>query len=186
MLAFAGIQARQQRPLAAQQAGQRRVHPRLALIGEGDQHAPFIPGIGLPADESRGGQPVDPVRHGAGGDQGGAEQRARRELERRPLPAQRREHVESPRLQPVLGERLAPRDVQVPGQPGDPAEHLHRLDIQVGPLRSPRGDQVVYLVPQQWFAEDLVVGVRSIARGDDPPRPPRKRFGAGTGALAHY
>ena len=51
VLAFAGIQARQQRPLAAQQAGQRRVHPRPALAGEGDQHAPLIPGVGLAADE---------------------------------------------------------------------------------------------------------------------------------------
>ena len=31
--------------------------------------------------------PVDPVRHGARGDQSGPEQGARRELERRPLPA---------------------------------------------------------------------------------------------------
>jgi len=51
----------------------------------------------------------------------------------------------------VLGERAAPRDVQVPRQPGDPAEHLHRLHVQVGPLSSPRGDQVVHLVPQQRF-----------------------------------
>ena len=71
----------------------------------------------------------------------------------------------------MLGERAAPRDVQVPGQPGDPAEHLHRLDVQVGPLRSPRGDQVVYLVAQQRRGEDLTVGVR---------------LGAATGALAHY
>ena len=145
------------------------------MIGEGDEHAPLVPGVWLPADQSLAGQPVDPVRHGAGGDQRGPEQRARGELERRPLPAQRREHVERPRLQFVLGERAAPRDVQVPGQPGDPAEHLHRLHIQVGSLRSPRGDQVVHLVPQQRLAEDLVVGVRPCCRLD-----------AGTGALAHY
>ena len=111
MLAFPGIQARQQRSLAAQQVSQRRVHPRLALVGEGDQHAPLVAGVGLPADETRGGQPVDPVRHSAGGDQGGAEQRTRGELERRPLPAQRGEHVEFPRLELVIGERPAPRDV---------------------------------------------------------------------------
>jgi len=53
----------------------------------------------------------------------------------------------------VLGERAAPRDVQVPGQPGDPAEYLHRLDIQVRPLSSPGGHQVIYLVAQQRFAQ---------------------------------
>ena len=152
-----------------------RVHPLLALIGEGDQHAPLVPGVGFAADQALGGQPVDPVRHGARGDQRGPEQRAGGELERRPLPAQRREHVELPRFELVLGERAAPRDVQVPGQPGDPAEHLHRLHVQVGPLRPPRGDQVVHLVPQQRLAGDLVVGVRPCCRLD-----------AGTGALAHY
>ena len=170
MLALAVVQARQQRPLAAQQPGQRRINPLLSPVGEGDQDTALVPRVGLAADESRFGQPVDPVRHGPGGDQRGPEQRARRELERRPLPAQRREHVELPRLEPVLGERAAPGDVQVPGQPGDPAEHLHRLHVQVGPLRSPRGDQLVHLVPQQRFAEDLV-GVR---------------LGSGTRALAHY
>jgi hypothetical protein len=154
------VQARQQRPLPAQQSGQRGVHPLPALLGEGDQHAPLVPGVRLAADEFLGGQPVDPVRHGAGGDQRGPEQRAGGELERRPLPAQRREHVERPRVELVLGERAAPRDVQVPGQPRDPAEHLHRLHVQVGPLRSPRGDQIVNLIPEQRLGEDPVVGVR--------------------------
>ena len=36
---LAGVQARQQGPLAAQQPGQRRVHPVLSLVGEGDQDA---------------------------------------------------------------------------------------------------------------------------------------------------
>jgi len=170
MPALPGVQAGQQRPLAAQQAGQRRIDPRLALVGERDQHTPLVPRVGLPADEIPGGQPVDPVRHGARGDQGGPEQGAGRELERPPLAAQRRQDVELPRLEPVLGERAAAGDVQVPGQPGDPAEHLHRLHVQVGPLRSPRGDQVVHLVPQQRLAEDSVIGAR---------------LGAGTGALAH-
>jgi hypothetical protein len=195
---LARVQPGQQRPLPVQQAGQRRVHPLLSPVGEDDQHAPLIPGVGLAADEPLGRQPVDPVRHGAGGDQRGPEQRARRELERRALPAQRREHVEGPRLELVLGERPAPRDVQVPGQPGDPAEHLHRLHVQIGPLRLPRGDQVVHLVSQQRLGEDPVVGVRNIARGDasaiprgdsippDPPGRPPRIGDAGAGALTHY
>ena len=167
MPALAGVQIRQQHALAAQQVGQGRVRPRHTLIGERDQHPSLVSRVRLPADEARRGQPVDPVGHGARGDQGGAEQRAGRQLERRALAAQRGEHVELPRLEAVVGERAAPRDVQVPGQPGDPAEDLHRLDVEVGTLGPPRGHQVVHLVPQ----EALGVGVV---------------LGAGAGALGHY
>lgn len=171
MPAFDVVQARQQRPLPAQQVGQGRVHPLPAPAGERDQDPSLVPGVGLAADQARGGQPVDAVGHGAGGHQGCAEQRARRQLERRTLPAQRGEHVELPGLQPVIGEGPAPRDVQMPGQPGDPAEDLHRLDVEVRTLRPPRGDQVVYLVPQHGHLEDLGLGVV---------------LSTGTGALGHY
>jgi hypothetical protein len=93
----------------------------------------------------------------------------------------------------VIGEGPAPRDVQVPGQPGDPAEYLHRLDVEVRTLRPPRGDQVIHLVAEQGDLEDSGLGVVGMARGDDPaglaacgggPRPARKGD-AGTGALGH-
>ena len=170
MPAFAAVQARQQRPLPAQQVGQGRVHLLPALVGERDQDPPLVPRVGLAADQALGHQPVDPVGHGAGGHQGGAEQRPRGQLERRTLPAQRGEHVELPGLEPVIGERPAPRDVQVPGQPGDPAEDLHRLDVEVRTLRPPCGDQVVYLVTQLGHLEDLRLGI--VLR-------------TGTGALGH-
>ena len=123
--------------------------------------------VGLPADQAGGGQPVDPVGHGARGDQGGAKQRAGSQLEGRALPAQRGEHVELPGLQAVAGERAAPGDVQVPGEPGDPAQDLQRLNVKVRPLRPPRGHQVVDLVPQP----DPRIGAV---------------LGAGAGALGHY
>ena len=131
----------------------------------------FIPRVRFPADQAGRGQPVDAVGHGARGHQGGAEQRAGRQLERRPLPAQRGEHVELPCFEAVVGERAAPRDVQVPGQPGDPAEHLHRLDVQVGTLRPPRRHQIVHLVQQHGHLAGLGAGVV---------------LGAGNGALGHY
>jgi hypothetical protein len=171
VLALAGVQAGQQRALAVQEVGQGRVGHRHAPLGERDQDAAFVPGVGLTADQARRGQPVDPVGHGARGHQGGAQQRAGGQLERRPLPAQRGEHVELPGLQAVVGERAAPGDVQVPGQPGDPAEHLHRLHVEVWPLRPPRGDQLIDLVPQPGHLKDL--GVRLVLR-------------TGTGALGHY
>jgi hypothetical protein len=37
----------------------------------------------------------------------------------------------------------------VPGQPGDPAQHLQRLDIEIRPLGPPGGHQVIHLVTQQ-------------------------------------
>ena len=43
MPSLAGVQARQQRSFAAQQPGQRRVHPLLPLVGERDQDAPVCP-----------------------------------------------------------------------------------------------------------------------------------------------
>ena len=196
--AIVGVQPGQQRPLTAEQVSQGRVHLLPAQVGQRDQDPALVPGIGFPADQALAHQPVDPVGHGAGGHQGGAEQRARGQLERRPLPAQRGEHVELPRLEPVIGERPAPRDVQVPGQPGDPAEYLHGLDVQVRSLGPPGDHQVIHLVAQHGRLEDPGSGIRGIARRDGPPGPSRKiargngpprRSGkrdAGTGSLGHY
>jgi hypothetical protein len=170
VLAFRGVQSGQQCALAVQQVGQGRVHPLLAPVGQDDEHSPLVPRVGLAADEAGGGQPVDPVGHGARGHQRRAEQRAGGELERRSLPAQRREHVEFPRLKLVIGERPTARDVQVPSQPGDATEDLQRLDVQVRPLRPPGGHQVIHFIAQHWYRED-------------PGS--RIRLGAGTGALAH-
>ena len=52
MAALGVVQARQQRPLAAQQPVQRRIHLLLSPVGEGDQDAALVPRVGLAADES--------------------------------------------------------------------------------------------------------------------------------------
>jgi low temperature requirement protein LtrA len=145
-LALWPVEAGKQLPLPVEQAGQRRVDGRLPVLGERHKHAAPVPRVGLAPDQAGGGEPVDPVRHGARSHQRGAQQRAGRELEWRPYPAQRGEHVELPLLQALAGERTAPRDVQVPGQPGDPAEHLQRLGVQVRTLRLPLRDEFVDLV----------------------------------------
>src|SRR5581483_10777210 len=85
-----------------------------------------------------------------GGDEGLGEQLAGGELVGSAGPAQRGEYVELPRLEPVLRERGTPRPVQVPGQPGDPAEHFKRLDVQVGALPAPGSDQSIDLVPRRF------------------------------------
>jgi hypothetical protein len=56
-------------------------------------------------------------------------------------------------------ERAAPRDIQVPGKPGDPAQHLERLDIEIGPLAPPGGDQVIDLVTQLGVGASPLVGM---------------------------
>ena len=86
------------------------------------------------------------------------QQGPRAELVGRALAPQGGQDVELPWLQPLAGERGPARPVQVPGQPGHPAEHLQRLDVQVGPLRLPGGDQVVHLVARQLPGHRLVHG----------------------------
>ncbi|CAM5736791.1 hypothetical protein SBADM41S_09445 [Streptomyces badius] len=61
-------------------------------------------------------------------------------------PAQRREHVELPRLQVVLGEGYAAGPVEVACQAGDAAEHLEWFHVEVGALAAPCSDQSVDLV----------------------------------------
>jgi hypothetical protein len=56
-------------------------------------------------------------------------------------------------------ERAAPRDVQVPGQPRDPAQDLERLDIKIGPLAPPGRYQVIDLVPQPGIGTGPLVGM---------------------------
>jgi hypothetical protein len=46
----------------------------------------------------------------------------------------------------VLGERLPPRAVEVVAEPGDPAEHLHRAEVEVAALALPGLDEPVHLV----------------------------------------
>ena len=160
----------EQFPLAAQQVRQRVIGCGPALVGEGDEHTAPVPRVGFPADESRLGEPVDPVGHGARGDQRRADQRSRRHLIRRPLSAQGRQHVELPRLEPATRERGPPGEVKVPRQPGYPAQHLHGLDVQIGPLRVPRGHQIVYLVAHRTIRARSAVEDLRAPRRDTCPR----------------
>ena len=103
-------------------------------------------GVGQPLDQAARGQPVDPVGHRPAGHQGLAQQAAGGELVRRPRAAQRREHVELPRLDLRGRERVAAGQVEVSAEPADPAEDLDRGEVEVGPLARPCLDQLVDLV----------------------------------------
>ncbi len=43
-------------------------------------------------------------------------------------------------------EGVGPFPVKVPGEPADPGQHLHRRDIEVGPLAPPGLDDAVDLI----------------------------------------
>ena len=148
-LTLPGVKAREQRVLAAEQVGQGRVHAGAALAGQRHQDAAPVPRVRFPAYQARLRQPVDPVGHGSRGHERRAEQRTGGQLEGRPVPAQRGQHIELPRLKPVGGERAAPGDVQMLGEPGDPAQYVQRRDVEVGPLRLPRCHEPVHLVAER-------------------------------------
>src|SRR3712207_5096472 len=117
----------------------------------------------IPAHQAAGGQPVHPIRHGARGDQGLAEQLTRAELVRPPRAAERCQYVELPGLQAVGAESGGPASVQVVSQSADPGQYFHWTDIQVGSLSTPRVEQRVHLVP--WAGHSAILGIRpSIAR----------------------
>ena len=134
-------------PLLGQQVGQGGIDGPTTVVRQLDEDTAFVLRVPAAADQARSGQPVDPVGHGPGRDQRRAQQRPRTQLVRRPLPAQRRQHIKLPGLQAVGGEGGAPHPVQVPGQPGHAAEHMQGRDIQVRPLGSPARDDLVDLVP---------------------------------------
>ena len=141
-----GVEPGEQRALPRQQALQGAVDGAAAGAGQPDQHAAPVARVGQPLDEPARGQPVDAVGHRAAGHEGLLEQPARGELVRRPRAAQGREHVELPGLDVVLGEDLPAGPVEVVAQPGDPAQHLHRLQVEVGALPLPGLDEPVDLV----------------------------------------
>ena len=72
------------------------------------------------------------------------------ELVRSAGPAQGGEHVELPGLEVVRGEDPAPGPVQVTREPGDPAEHLQRLDVEVRAFRAPGLDEPVDFILHGW------------------------------------
>ena len=114
---FCLVKSVQQGPLAAKQVIKRRVGDGQATAGQPHLHAPLVMGVLVPAHQPGLGEPVNPVGHRARGHQRGVQQSAGTELVRRSLPAQRREHIELPRLQPMCGAGSSPGPVQVPAEP---------------------------------------------------------------------
>ncbi len=132
--------------LGGEQVRQGCVDFRATGVGEPNQHSAPIVGVIFPLDQSTSGKPVNPIRHGAGGDQRLPDQLAGRERERFARPAERGQHIEFVRLQPVCHEGVGAMTVEAVGEPADPGEHLHRRKIQVGAFSTPGCDEAVDLV----------------------------------------
>ena len=141
-----GAQGGEQLALLAQQQREGAVDPVAALVGEPHADAPTVLRGRTAGDQAAGGEPVDPVGHGAAGHQGLAEQLPGGELVGRAGASQRGQHVELPQLEALVGEGAAARDVEVVAQPADPAQHLHGGQVEVRALALPGRDQAVDVI----------------------------------------
>src|SRR5664279_1139603 len=65
---------------------------------------------------------------------------------RRAITQQGGQHIEGPGIQPVPAERGVQLLFHEPVRPGQPPEHLHRRDVQPGPLGGPLLDDAVNAV----------------------------------------
>ena len=119
---------------------------RHAGLGQLDDDAAAVVGVGAAADESAALEAVDPVGHGAAGDKRLLHELSGRELVGLAGPAQGGEHVELPPLEAVLREGLRAVEVEPPGQPRDAREDLQRGDVEVGALAVPGLDDPVDVV----------------------------------------
>src|SRR5690606_30194721 len=144
--ALGGGQLREDGALLRQQPGQGLVGPVAADVRETDQDTAPVTGVREAFHQVLLGQPVDAVGHGARGDEGLREKLSGGELVRGPGPAQRRQDVELPGFQAVLGERQPTGTVQMPGEPAHPAEHFEWFHVEVRALPAPRCDQPIDLV----------------------------------------
>lgn len=107
---------------------------------------PPVVWVGVPLDEAALDEPVDAVGHGAARDEGLLQQRFGARVERRPFAAERREHVELPRLQPRAREGVAPGSVEMLGEAPHAREHLQGREVERRMRALPCSDDAVDLV----------------------------------------
>src|ERR671912_157951 len=117
LLALLCREVGEQRPLVAQQVGERARR-----------------------------EPVDPVRHGAARDERLGDELAGAQLVGVSGATQCGEDVELPAVQAVVREGGATGQVEAAREPRDAGQHLEGPDVQVGSLTPPRGDDTVDIV----------------------------------------
>jgi hypothetical protein len=140
------VEPTEQRPLAVQQVGHGVVHRPAAGSGEPHEHPAPVVRVGMALDEVAALEPVDPVGHGAAGDQGLLDELAGGQLVGVACSAQCREHIELPALEAVLGEGRPTGEVEAPREPGDAGQDFQRRHVEVGALATPRRHDAVDVV----------------------------------------
>ncbi len=166
-------QGLEQLRLLGDEPGDRGVDARAARVRHDDADPAPVVRIRPPLHEPARHEPVDAVRHRAGGDERLLQEGLRAQLVGIARPSQRRQHVELPRLELRLLERGAPGALQQPRQAADARQHLERGEVEVGPLAPPRVDDAVDLVAAGHPPIMPVRGPppRPRAVADRPPRP---------------
>ena len=123
-----------------------RVDARLALRGHDDEDASAVVRVGAAVHKATLDEPVDAVRHGAGGDKGLLQERLGAQLVGGARPAQRGEDVEFPGVELRGRERFSAGAVEVTRESPDAGEHLKRCEVEVWSFACPRLDDPVDLV----------------------------------------
>lgn len=131
-------------------------------VGETDKHAPTIPRVGGPFDQTASCQTVDPVGRRPRGHERLFHERPGAERERGACPSQRGEHVELPQLQVLNSERGTSSQVETPSEAADTAEDVQRRGVEIGTLTCPSRHEPVNLVGHL-----LILPI-----GQTEPRPP--------------
>src|SRR5581483_1408057 len=129
--------------------GDGLVHHAEALRGEHDQHAPPILGIGDSLDQTRGGQALETIRHGAGGDQQRVVQGGGGQAVRGAGAPEGREDAELRFVQPVLGQDGGDPALEEARQTRHPGDHAHRRGVEVRTLSLPLLEDPVNQVPRR-------------------------------------
>jgi hypothetical protein len=140
------VEPREQLPLVRKQPFERGIDLVPTSRSEPYDDPTAVPRVREAGQQPASLQPVEPIGHGAAGDQRLPEKLAGGELVRGAGAPQRREDVEGPDLEAVLGKDGPAGPGEVVREPGYPRQHMHRGDVEVGSLALPRVDQPVHLV----------------------------------------
>src|SRR6266508_2134152 len=143
LVALTFRQAREQFVLAGGVGLDHLVDDLEPRVGQPDQHRAPVLRIEVAGDQALRDQRVRARRDRRGADHHRRHQLPGSEPVRRAGAAQRRQHVELPRLEVPRGEGDPDPALQQPRGARDPPDHAHRADVEVGPLGPPLvGDQV--------------------------------------------
>jgi hypothetical protein len=132
--------------LASQKVCQRIVNPLTPGVGERDQNTSTVGGVGVSGYQAALDQAVDAIGHRAACDHGFGRKCPSGQGVGRAGTTKGGQHIELPGLESVLGECGGPSAIKVAGKTGDSREHVQRSNVEVGPLATPRIDNVIDFV----------------------------------------